>query len=320
MNPRDIVDPELLPALDAWPPGARTLADLHARRAKLPEMLLPPERYARPDIAMERRLVPGPMGAPEVPVYLYRPVAAAGPLPVYLHIHGGGYVFGNAEMCGPADVAIAAELGCLVASVDYRLAPETVAPGAVEDCYAVLRWLHEKTGELGVDPHRIAIGGESAGGGLAAALALLARDRAEFPICLQLLNSPMLDDRTVTAADVGPHVGNFVWTQAENAFGWRSLLGCEPGAPGISPYCAPGRAEDLAGLPPAHVSVGALDLFRDETVRYALRLLHAGVATDLHVYAGAYHGFERTPQARVVQAAEASRRAALRKAFLGDLP
>jgi acetyl esterase/lipase len=193
------------------------------------------------------------------------------------------------------------EIGCVVVSVDYRLAPDTPHPGPVEDCYAALRWFHANAAALGVDSGRIAIGGESAGGGLAAALALLARDRAEVPVVFQLLIYPMLDDRTVISPEPHPFAGEFIWTAQSNRFGWRALLGQEPGSPGVSPYAAAARAENLAGLPPAFVSVGALDLFLDENIAYAQRLLRAGVPSELHVYPGAYHGFDLAFEADVTR-------------------
>jgi acetyl esterase/lipase len=238
-----------------------------------------------------------------------------GSVPALLHIHGGGYVLGVAEGSGPSNVRTAAEVGCVVVSVDYRLAPETVAPGAVEDCYAVLRWLYTEANNLGIDRSRIAVGGESAGGGLAAALALLARDRGEYPLCFQMLIYPMIDDRTATSAPDNPNTGEFIWTRSSNRFGWRCLLGQEPGCEGTSAYAAPARANNLAGLPPAYISVGALDLFLDENIEYARRLLNAGVPTELHVFPGAYHGFELAPEARVSKLSESERRAALARAF-----
>ncbi len=314
MSTRHLVDPELRATLDNWPAAARTVAALQVRRAALSRVLPAPATYALADVEMERRLVPGPHGAPDVHVILHRPATVSGPLPVYLHMHGGGYVFGCAEMCSPANVRLAAEVQCLVASVDYRLAPDTVAPGSVEDCYAVLRWLHEQADTLGIDRQRIAIGGESAGGGLAAALALLARDRGDYAICFQMLLSPMLDDRSaVDSCD--PHVGEFVWTQAENAFGWRCLLGQEPGLDNVRSYAAAARAEDVSKLPPTYLAVGALDLFRDEGVTYAMRLLRAGVPVELHVIPGAYHGFERAASAKIVKAAEQERRSVLSRAL-----
>jgi triacylglycerol lipase len=290
---------------------------LDARRAMLGSMLPTRETYTPAEIIIEDHVAPGPPDAPDVPLILYRPSGTIGAQPLYLHIHGGGYVFGNAEMCGPLNIRTALGAQCIVASVDYRLAPETRAPGSVEDCYAVLRWLTDEAEALGIDRTRVAIGGESAGGGLAAALALLARDRGELPIAFQMLLSPMLDDRTCSA-ERDPHVGEFVWTREQNAFAWNALLGCEPGSNGISPYCAAARAGDLSGLPPAYVAIGALDLFRDETIDYAQRLLRAGVPTELHIFAGAYHGFERAADAALVQRAEAERRDALKRALHGQ--
>ncbi|RYD93408.1 MAG: alpha/beta hydrolase, partial [Sphingomonadales bacterium] len=222
---------------------------------------------------------------------VYRPAGSAAVKPGYLQIHGGGYILGTAEVSDVRNRTLAIEADCVVAAVDYRLAPETPHPGPVEDCYAGLKWLHAEAGNLGVDPARIAVGGESAGGGLAAALCLLARDRGELQVAFQHLIYPMIDDRTAATADPHPHAGQYIWTADSNAFGWRSLLGAEPGSSGISAYAAASRAEDLTGLPPTFVAVGALDLFVEEDVEYARRLMRAGVPTELHVYPGAYHGF-----------------------------
>jgi acetyl esterase/lipase len=199
--------------------------------------------------------------------------------------------------------------------VDYRLAPETPHPGPVEDCYAALRWLYSHTGELGVDPTRIAIGGASAGGGLAAGLTLLTRDRGEVPLAFQFLIFPMLDDRTVTATEPHPYTGEFIWTPEANRFGWTSLLGKEPGGPDVSPYAAAARAESLEGLPPTFINVGALDLFLEEDMEYARRLMRAGVPTELHVYPGAFHGFHMTANAKVSLAAVRDQLDALKRAL-----
>jgi triacylglycerol lipase len=230
-----------------------------------------------------------------------------------LHIHGGGYVLGIPEANDAANRATALALGIVVVSVDYRLAPETVWPGALEDCYAALVWMHESAAELGIDPTRIAIAGESAGGGHAAALALHARDRGGPAICFQLLDAPMLDDRTGTTNDPHPHVGHFVWTPEKNRFGWRALLGVEPGGPEVPAAAVPARAADLSGLPPTFISVGALDLFLEEDMDFVRRLTRAGVPAELHVIPGAYHGFgmaQGSPQ--VVQTAELRNRALAR--------
>ena len=190
------------------------------------------------------------------------------------------------------DQLLAEEMDCVVVAVDYRLAPETVFPGAIEDCYAALRWLHSHASELGVDPWRIIVGGESAGGGLAAALALLARDRSEVPIAAQMLVYPMIDDRTGIRGELAPYAGEFFWTPSSNRFGWEALLGEAPGGENVSPYAAAARAADLSGLPPTFICVPTLDLFLEENIDYARRLVRAGVLTELHVYPGAYHGFD----------------------------
>ena len=310
-----LIDPELLVGLDIFPTFDLNDGTLPSLRSMMGGYVPPVESYARDDVVIERRIVSGPQGAPDVAVLVYRPSVSQGPIPALLHIHGGGYVLGLAAGSGPGNVRTAAEVGCVVVSVDYRLAPETVAPGAVEDCYAVLGWLHAEADSLGIDRSRIAVGGESAGGGLAAALALLARDRGEYPLCFQMLIYPMIDDRTATSASGNPNTGEFVWTRSSNMYGWQSLLGEAPGGEDVSAYVAPARAQNLAGLPAAYISVGALDLFLEEDIEYARRLLHAGVPTELHVYPGAYHGFELAAEARVSQVAERQRRAALARAF-----
>jgi triacylglycerol lipase len=234
--------------------------------------------------------------------------------PALLHLHAGGYVVGSAFGNDAAQAALCAELACVIASVEYRLAPEFPHPAPVEDAYAALKWLHGEAAALRVDPARIAVGGESAGGGLAAALALLARDRGEVPIVFQHLIYPMLDDRTVLA-EPHPFAGEFIWSPEQNRFGWAALLGGEPGGPDVSPYAAPARATDLSGLPPAFISVGALDLFVEEDMEYARRLIRAGVPTELHVFPGAFHAFDIVPTARAAIVARNRSRAALRNAL-----
>ncbi|HEY5153302.1 MAG TPA: alpha/beta hydrolase [Acidimicrobiales bacterium] len=206
-----------------------------------------------------------------------------------LWIHGGGMVLGTPEQGHPLCGRWADELGILVVSVDYRLAPEHPFPDGLEDCYAALGWLHHEAAALGVDTERVAVGGDSAGGGLAAALSQMARDRGGPGICFQLLEYPMLDDRTVLRSDHGG-TGAFVWTPASNRFAWSAYLGRPPAAGEAPLYAAPARTEDLTGLPPAWVGVGELDLFHAEDVRYADRLRSSGVACDLHVEPGMYHG------------------------------
>ncbi|MBO9576762.1 MAG: alpha/beta hydrolase [Sphingobium sp.] len=312
---RHLVDPQLVAALEMFAPLDMDLSRINETRALFEGMYPPVEAYARPSVSIEKIAVPGPDGAPDVPVTIYRPVQAEGPLPVFLHIHGGGYLFGSPAGSGPANVRTASELRCIVASVDYRLAPETRAPGAVEDCYAVLAWLNRHADRLGIDKMRIAVGGESAGGGLAAALTLLARDRGDYALCFQMLIYPMLDDRTCVRPDINPHVGQFVWRPEYNMFGWSCYLGVKPGSADVSPYAAAARATDLAGLPPAYLCVGSLDLFLEEDMDYAARLMAAGVTVEMQVYPGAYHAFEMAFESDVAVRAEADRRRALAAAF-----
>lgn len=227
-------------------------------------------------------------GHPDVVVRVHRPRGADGPLPCLYSIHGGGYVIGSYTMDDPRFDDWCPRFGCVGVSVEYRLSPETAYPGPLDDCYLGLRWVHQHHQELGVDPDRIGITGVSAGGGLAAALALLARDRGEVPVQFQLLDCPMLDDRQVTPSSRLD--GLQIWTRESNTFGWRSYLGDRYGTDDVPAYAAPARAEDLTGLPPAYVCVGAVDGFRDEDITYAMRLNQAGVPAELHVFPGAPHG------------------------------
>jgi len=315
MTSKHLVDPELLPALEQVPQFDLSEETLPPIRAQIVEMFahlgsaFPPA----PEIARSERFVPGPSGAPEVRVLVYAPRDGRTGRPGYLYIHGGGYVLGTADMSEMSCRALALELGCVVVSVDYRLAPETTFPGNVEDCYAALKWLHSHAAELGVDPARIAIGGESAGGGLAAGLGLLTRDRGEIALIHQHLVYPMIDDRP--SAGTNPLAGEFGWTRASNHFGWKCLLGREPGGADVSPYAAAARAETLAGLPPTFIGVGALDLFCDSNLDYARRLIHAGVPVELHVYPGAFHGSDMAIEARVTKQHARDRLEALRTAF-----
>ncbi|MBU3700535.1 MAG: alpha/beta hydrolase [Acidimicrobiia bacterium] len=226
---------------------------------------------------------------PRVVVRVHRPRGVSGPLPAIVQIHGGGYVLGSYEMDDPRFDRWSPELGVIGVSVEYRLAPETPWPGPLEDCYAALVWTHAHAAELGIDPARIGIGGVSAGGGLAAALSLLARDRGEVPVAFQVLECPMIDDRRVTVSSQLD--GLLVWSRESNAYGWRAYLGDLYGTD-VHYTAAPARADDLSGLPPALVIVGGADGFRDEDITYAMRLSQAGVPTALHVIPGAPHGVQ----------------------------
>ncbi|MEJ5977479.1 alpha/beta hydrolase [Novosphingobium sp. PS1R-30] len=311
----DLVAPELRAALDYFP-KIDFGAGIEPYRGNIfgaERPPLPPELVA---VEHEERLIAGHPGDPDVRILIYTPPGVAtAPRPAILEIHGGGFVIGNADMGDAGNRALALQLGCVVVSVDYRLAPETVWPGALHDCYAALTWLHDNAGALGVDPTRIAIAGGSAGGGHAAALAIHARDQAGPAICFQLLDFPMLDDRTCSAADPHPYCGDFGWTPEMNRFGWRSLLGTEPGGPDVSEAMAPARTRDLSRLPPAYIMVGALDLFLEEDLEYARRLARVGVPVELHVIPGAYHGFGLAQTAPQTQQAIRWRMDALARAL-----
>jgi acetyl esterase/lipase len=315
MNSRYLVDPELEALLDAFPPLQLSPESLPALRKMQAETFeqIPSSLPTYDDIDVTEKKVPGAPGDPDVRVLVYRPKNVRGKLPGLLWIHGGGYILGTADADDQSVKNFVSTVGCAAVSVDYRLAPETPHPGPVEDCYAALKWMYEHAAELGVDTTRIAIGGASAGGGLAAALGVLTRDRGEVPLIFQLLIYPMLDDRTVSTAEPHPYTGEFVWTKEYNSFGWTSLLGQEPGSEAVSPYAAAARAADLSGLPATYIAVGALDLFLEEDLEYARRLIRGGVPTELHLYPGAYHGFNLLPTAKVSQAYERDLLAALKK-------
>lgn len=313
MSSRHLVDPELAPLLELLPDyHGISIATLPALRVQIEELSKQQiELTDMSGVEMSEHIA-APDNGPPVRIVVYRPSPSHGRLPALLHVHGGGMVMGRPEMRHANLVTIARTQGCIVASVHYRLAPETPFPGAVEDCYAVLKWLSADAGKLGVDPSRIAIAGESAGGGIAAGTALLARDRGGPRLVGQMLTYPMLDDRTTTAK---PHAGEFVWGEASNRFAWRALLADKFGTEDVSPYAAPARAKDLTGLPPIFLAIGSLDLFLDEDIDYARRLAHAGVHTELHVYPGAFHAFDAAPEASITRAFKRDWFAALGRVF-----
>lgn len=308
---RHLVDPVLgamLEAMPRVPVNAATLADVRAGSV----VPLPFDfGGGSADVSVEELWVPGPAQGSPLPVRYYRPANVTADLPCVFHIHGGGYVAGAAAAMEPVHRALVAEVGCALFSVDYRLAPEHPFPAPLCDCYTALEWLFREAPSLRVDASRIGVMGESAGGGLAAAVALLARDRGERQLAFQLLVYPMLDDRTCVVADPHPYTGEYVWTADNNHFGWSSLLGAEPGGEGVAAYAAPARARDLAGLPPTFISTGALDLFLEEDMEYARRLLRAGVPTELQVYPGAVHGFDLVPVTDLARRARRDLAAAL---------
>jgi acetyl esterase/lipase len=318
MNFMDQLDPELRVVLEAMPTeGAVDLNNIPAARAKLRKLFtsMQAKLPAIEGVTSQDHSVPGRQGDPAVRVRVYQPTERPRLLPALLWIHGGGYVMGDIEQDDRLMQQLVKRVGCVAVSVDYRLPPEHPFPAPVEDCYAGLQWLFTHAGDLGVDPSRIAIGGASAGGGLAAGLALLARDRGEVPVAFQLLIYPMIDDRNVTPASYAI-TDPRVWHRESNRLGWKAYLGREGGGDNVSPYAAATRATDLTNLPPAYIPVGALDLFVDENIEYAQRLIQAGVPTELHVYPGAIHGFDAfAPSAVVSKQFKAERDQALKRAL-----
>jgi acetyl esterase/lipase len=288
MSIEPFYDPEVRAAIEAGPRlgtvDARTLGKVRADRSLLNEQVPLSEAVSRTDLT-----VPGPPGGPDVRLRVHRRVGAEGPLPCLYWIHGGGYVLGSPEQDDLRFDRWCQRFDVVGVAVQYRLAPEHPYPAGVEDCYAGLKWVKAHGAELGIDTSQVGIGGPSGGGGLAAALALVVRDRAEFDIDYQLLIYPMIDDRrtSVTANWEVP-----VWAPASNEFGWTSYLGELHGSDRIPGHAAPSRETNLAGLPPTYIMVGTLDAFADEDIDYAQRLNHAGVSVELHVYPGAPHGFE----------------------------
>ena len=320
MNSR--LDPELAGPLETFlslTGGGFNLHDIPAARKRRNELAAAQMAKAPiiEGVTAEDRQVPGPQGDPDVFVRIYQPTDRPAKLPALVWIHGGGYVVGTVEQDDLLAKHWSKAVNCVIASVEYRLAPEHPHPAPVEDCYAALKWFAAHADEFGVDTSRIAIGGASAGAGLAAGLALLTRDRGEIELAYQLLIYPMLDDRNIEqASETAPDT--YVWTRENNLMGWRAYLGREPGGADVSQYAAAARATDLSGLPPAYIPIGDLDLFLDENIDYARRLLAAGVPTELHVYPGGFHGFDgMAPRAKLAQRFHADRDQALKRILHG---
>lgn len=251
--------------------------------------------------------IAGPAG--EIGLLVLRPKGSdpATALPGLYFIHGGGMVAGGNRTGMGWVLEWMAAVPMVVVSVDYRLAPEHPHPAPVEDCYAGLCWVGEHTGSLGIDPARLVVAGGSAGGGLSAAVCLLARDRHGPAVCGQLLICPMLDDRAITHSST-ELVGEGVWDSIANATGWSALLGDAAGGPDVSPYAAPARATDLTGLPPAFLEAGEVETYRDETVAYASLLWRCGGSAELHIWPGGCHGFDEIlPDAPLSRQARAAR-------------
>jgi acetyl esterase/lipase len=318
MDLKHRMDPELVEPLEgvlAAMGGGLNLSDLAGTRAMVSGMIaaIKAEAPKIEGVDVAERRVPGFKGDPEVTVRIYRPTGRSEALPALLWIHAGGWVLGDLELEDLMAAQMAKDVQCVVVSVDYRLAPEHPYPAALRDGYAALQWLAGSSREVNVDAARIAIGGSSAGGNLAAAVSLMARDRGEAQAAFQLLLYPALDDSNVApASHAAPDT--LFWTRENALSAWTAYLGREPGSAGVEAYAAPIRATDLSGLPPAYIAVGEIDLFLDEDVEYARRLIAASVPTELHVYPGAYHAFDVfTPMGRISQQFVADRNNVLKR-------
>ncbi|HYD23614.1 MAG TPA: alpha/beta hydrolase [Croceibacterium sp.] len=292
MTSRHLVDPQIAEMLD--------MPSLDLTDESLPEIRANPlftgELVPPPPFPVSEARAPNAAG-PDVRLVVMNPPSAAQDRGAVLHLHGGGMVVGTPDRAVADKPHLALEHDCVVVSVDYRLAPETPFPGPQEDNYAALLWLHANAASLGVDPAKIVVMGESAGGGLAASLALMARDRGGPRLAGQVLIYPMLDWRTGGPGDLyrNRHTGEFVWTREKNRYGWEALRGAYQPTDERAAWFSPALAHDLAHLPPAYIATGALDLFLDEDLDYARRLVDCGVQTELHVYPGAIHAFEMVP-------------------------
>ena len=308
------IDAELRAILSLMP--AIDLADIPAARAALHAVFAAVDTTPpNPAVARTDHRAPGLPGSPAVELRSFRPVDAHETLPCVYWIQGGGYVLTAPDVDDQWCEEIAHTQRCVVISVKWRRAPEHPFPAASDDCFAGLSWAVKSASDLRLDVERVIVAGASSGGGAAAALALRVRDEGQFSILHQVLLYPMLDDRNVTASShsvTDPEL----WNRKNNLLAWRAFLGTAHGRDDISPYAAPTRAKSVEGVAPATLLTAELDLFVDENIEYAQRLMHAGVPTELHVYPAACHGFDRlVPTAAVSRRLLADRDAAFRRAF-----
>lgn len=316
----DRIDPQLrallpmLPRVDVADPAGFREAQ-RVRQAELAAGAGP-----LPGVTVADRTVPGAAGGPDVAIRVYAPDRDPAVRGVLVWFHGGGYVFGDIASSDRSCAALAVEADCVVVSVEYRLAPEDPYPAGLEDAYAALLWVAEHAAEVGggagVDASRIAVGGVSAGAGLAAALALYVRDKGGPALVLQLLDNPMIDNHVATVS-ANTFTDTPLWTGPQARLGWSAYLGglAGPADADVPPYAAPSRAAELAGLPPAFVTANEFDPLRDEGIEYALRLLQAGVPVELHHRPGTFHGSNFLPGAEVSERARQDMYAAVRRAL-----
>jgi len=301
------VDSSLWPLIEAFPPIDLSVETLGPFRAAMKTLSVIPDASSHADVLIEEISIPaGAKAAQTVRCLLYRPTqksaqrpAAAGSAGALLHIHGGGFVMGSPEMDVARNIELVRATGGAILSVDYRLAPEYPHPSGLEDCHAALVWLAAQTEALGISPGRIGVLGESAGGGLAASLALLARDRKSVGLACQVLIYPMLvpPSESLDASAHDSRTGRYIWTRASNGFAWETYLPRDSADAAL----IAGLAPNLAGLPPTFLAIGELDLFVHDDLAYVSRLLAAGTSAEAHVYPGAIHGFDRMVDAAVTR-------------------
>lgn len=293
--------PELRSVLAQFP-GFQLGGNVESSRS----MLSNPPVEKSEHVSTTSRMIPGAAG--EMLAKIYEPAERTGAkLPAMLWIHGGGYVLGHPDMDDVLCERFVQAAKCVVVSVDYRLAPEHPYPAAIDDCYAGLIWMTDEAESLGIDVDRVAIAGASGGGGLTAALALMARDKGGPALIFQMPLYPMIDNRNMTASSHEITADNATWNRTNNLEAWSMYLGEGTDDSELSPYAVPSRADSLAGLPPTYTCVGQLDLFRDETIEYVTRLAQAGIDVEFHLYPGCFHCFEVfVPEAEVSQRASQS--------------
>jgi acetyl esterase/lipase len=293
------IDPELKPILELIP--ALGIEDPIAARSGYNELVVAMNAdLDASGVDINDREIPGPEGAPAIKLRIYSPTGLATPVPGLLYIHGGGFVIGSLDSEQGRCLSLCRELGIVIVSVDYRLSPETPFPGGLEDCYAALCWTHDNAAALQLDARRLGVFGLSAGGGLSAATALLARDRNGPGICFQYLGIPEVDDRLITDS-MNRFVDTPMWDRPSAELSWDYYLGdaYQRGADDVPYLAAPARLEDASGLPPAYINTMEFDPLRDEGVLYALTLMKAGISTELHSYPGTFHGSSMVPTAEV---------------------
>jgi acetyl esterase/lipase len=285
------MDPALWPLVEAFPPINVSAETLPGFRAAMVELSVKPDPSTHADVRIEEVM------AQDIRCLLFRPQRA--PAGALLHVHGGGFVMGSPEMDAARNIELVRATGCAILSVDYRLAPEHPHPAGLEDCHTALVWLALQAKALEVAPDRIGVIGESAGGGLTASLALLARDRRSVDLVCQVLIYPMLmpPGQSIDATLPDSRTGRYIWTRESNDFAWSANLS---GAP-VNPATIAGLAQDVTGLPPTFLAVGELDLFVHDNLAHVRRLLGAGCSVEAHVYPGAIHGFDRMVDAAVSQ-------------------